>query len=94
MNKLKERIVIFLFVTISGGVCGYLYQAGIFDLFWSASSDSSTMRSHYRERAMEPVTKEEFKKETTTGWWVGCAVGAGLGIYFVARPTGKEDDRA
>jgi hypothetical protein len=89
MNQVKEGVIVFLFISIAGGVFGYLYQAGIFDLFKSMSADSSTMRRHYQDKAMKPVTKEEYKKKTTTGWWAGCAVGASLSIYIIVKQDKK-----
>lgn len=94
MNKLKENLIVFLFITIAGGVGGYLYQAGIFDLFKATSSSSSTMRRHYREKAVEPVTKEEYKKKTMNGWWFGCAAGASVSIYIIVKQNKNQSSRA
>lgn len=94
MNKLKEHLIVFLFITMTGGVCGYLYQAGVFDLFRASTSDSSTMRRHYREKAMEPLSKEDYKKQTKQGWWFGCIAGAGLSLYIIIKQEKRDSNRA
>ncbi|MAE60876.1 MAG: hypothetical protein CMJ49_05895 [Planctomycetaceae bacterium] len=71
-------VCIVVFCAALCGAFGYLTQTGFFE---AASGDPTLQRS-----VSEPITKQQYQKQTRRGWWIGCAVGGTLGAGYVLWP--------
>lgn len=71
-----------LVLTILGGAFGFAYATGLVDAVRSVSSDSTYTRERLRNRAMEPMTDEEYQHRALLGGGLGMLAGASLGVVF------------
>jgi hypothetical protein len=87
MNKKLDNFLaysmVMLLATVGGGALGYLTQTGLIDVVRMEASDTHEGRRFHQGQASEVVTREEYRHRTSVGWWMGCLVGAGAGVYGV-----------
>ena len=89
-KKVLGVVMIVIVLAAAGGVVGYASQSGLLDFIRSQHSEDIGTRQYYHEKAKEPITRAEFKRRTTLGWWIGYGIGAGIGVvrgtYLTVRP--------
>ena len=88
-NTISDTILgyggLILFCTIIGGGLGYISQTGLLDIIYAESSNSRAIQQLSYDRASKPISTNEYTFRTRMGWWIGCGVGAVLGICVMLK---------